>query len=280
MPRAARGVPRGCPGGDRRPCRPSRRGSRRRAWRRRSAGAAPRGPRRPRGARRPRWTRSAISRTGLIVPTAFDARPTATSRVRGPRASSRSSSRSVQSSGSMPTQRTTRSRSRAIASHGATLASWSMRVRTISSPGARLAPIARLSANVIVVMFGPKAISSGSVAPSRSATAARVPAMSCVGLGARREGAMGVRAAVREVVADRVQACVGDLRARGTVEPGDGHVAVSSREGREARPDRLDVIGRDVHAHRSGRISVRPLRRMPWRGVSDGVPCFQRRRDR
>ena len=101
-----------------------------------------------------------------------------------------------------------------------------------------------------------------------------------VGLGARREGAMGVRAAVREVVADRVQARVGDLRARGTVEPGDGHVAVSSREGREARPDRLDVIGRDVHAHRPGRISARPLRRMPWRGVSDGVPCCQRRRDR
>ena len=119
-----------------------------------------------------------ISRTGLIVPTAFDARPTATSRVRGPRASSRSSSRSVQSSGSTPTQRTTRSRSRAIASHGATFASWSMRVRMISSPGARLAPIARLSANVIVVMFGPKAISSGSVAPTRSATADRVPAMS------------------------------------------------------------------------------------------------------
>ena len=53
------------------------------------------------------------------------------------------------------------------------MASWSRRVTTISSPGAKVAPMARLSANVMVVMLGPKLTSSASVAPSRSAVATR-----------------------------------------------------------------------------------------------------------
>ena len=57
--------------------------------------------------------------------------------------------------------RTTRPRSRAIACHGPTFASWSRVVTTISSPGARAAPIDRLTWKVRVVMFGPNLISSG-----------------------------------------------------------------------------------------------------------------------
>ena len=80
----------------------------------------------------------------------------------------------VASSGRIPTQRTTRSCASATASQGATLASWSARVTTISSPGDRLAPMARLRAKASVVMLGPKLISSGSLTPSRSAMARRV----------------------------------------------------------------------------------------------------------
>ena len=61
----------------------------------------------------------------------------------------------------------------AASTHGVMLASWSRRVTTTSSPGRQVLAIARLSANVSVVMFDPKTISFGSVAPSRSAAATR-----------------------------------------------------------------------------------------------------------
>ena len=70
-------------GAARRTCRRSRPRSRRRRRGRRSRRAAPRGPRRRRRGPRPRWAAAAIRAIGLIVPTAFDAQPTATSRVRG-----------------------------------------------------------------------------------------------------------------------------------------------------------------------------------------------------
>ena len=60
---------------------------------------------------------------------------------------------------------------------GATLASWSSVVTTISSPERSSRPIARDSAKVRVVMLGPKKSSSGAQS-SRSAMAARAEAMS------------------------------------------------------------------------------------------------------
>ena len=63
--------------------------------------------------------------------------------------------------------------SRAASAHGVTLASWSSRLTMISSPAFQVRPNARLRASVSVVMFGPKAISSGSGVPSRSASALR-----------------------------------------------------------------------------------------------------------
>ena len=114
--------------------------------------------------------RSAISAIGLIVPTAFDAQPTATSRVRSLSTASRSSSRSVQSSSAGSQVRTTTSLSRAAAIHGSTFAWWSRPVTTISSPGRIAAAIERDMWKVIVVMFGPRVISSAST-PRRSAIA-------------------------------------------------------------------------------------------------------------
>ena len=69
---------------DRRTCRPSRRGSRSRTGRRRRARAARSGRHRRRPARRRRAPAVATAATSLIVPSAFDAAPMATSRVRGP----------------------------------------------------------------------------------------------------------------------------------------------------------------------------------------------------
>jgi hypothetical protein len=109
--------------------------------------------------------------TGLIVPTAFDASPTATILVRGPSDLSRSPRSRLQSS-RIPTQRIVTPRSSWSASHGATLASWSSRVTTISSPAFSVRPIARLTAKVRVVMFWPKATSSGPPALRKSAAPA------------------------------------------------------------------------------------------------------------
>jgi hypothetical protein len=63
-------------------------------------------------------------------------------------------------------------RSAAAISQGETLASWSRRVMMISSPGCQVRARARLKLKVRLVMFWPKAISSGR-ALSRSATACR-----------------------------------------------------------------------------------------------------------
>ena len=61
----------------------------------------------------------------------------------------------------MSAKRTTRSRSRASSSQGETLASWSSRVTTISSPAASSRPSVRVRAKLSVVMLAPKTTSSG-----------------------------------------------------------------------------------------------------------------------
>ncbi len=113
-----------------------------------------------------------MARTGGMVPTAFEASVTATSRVLGESTAPSSSRSRVQSSRRTPTQRTATPRSSASANQGATFASWSRRVTTSSSEGPSTRPMARLTANVMEVMLGPNEISPGSVAPRKSAAAA------------------------------------------------------------------------------------------------------------
>ncbi len=112
-----------------------------------------------------------------MVPTAFDACVTATSRVRAVSWRWRSVMSSVHSGTWMSTKRTVTPRSWS-ASQGETLASCSRRVTTISSPGFISRPIARLKAKVSVVMLGPKTISSGEAALRKSAVAWRTSAIS------------------------------------------------------------------------------------------------------
>ena len=88
-PRGARGGPTARRGAVRRPCTRSTPGSRPRARPRRWRDAVRRGPRPPRAARRRRGPASRWRGTGLMVPTALEARPTATSRGRPSRARSR-----------------------------------------------------------------------------------------------------------------------------------------------------------------------------------------------
>ena len=109
-----------------------------------------------------------------MVPTALEAWVTATSFVRCPIAASIESISSPQpDSGSKSTQRTVIPRSAAAMVHGVMLASWSSLVTTISSPSTHVRDNARLTENVKLVMFWPNAISSGDVAPKRSAIALR-----------------------------------------------------------------------------------------------------------
>ena len=115
--------------------------------------------------------RKTMSAARVIVPTAFEAQPNATSFVFGPRASSRDVRSSEASSGRMSTVLTVSPRSFASSSHGSTFAWWSRLVTTISSPGDSVAPIDRLRWSVSVVMLAPNLIDSGSAAPSRSAIA-------------------------------------------------------------------------------------------------------------
>ena len=120
----------------RRTCRPSRRGSRSRAPPRRRARAGRSGRRRRRRARRPRAPGRRRAGTSLIVPSAFDAAPIATSRVRGPIAGAEGVQVELARSrveGDAP--RTVTPRSCASARQGPTLAWWSSSVTTISSPG-------------------------------------------------------------------------------------------------------------------------------------------------
>src|SRR5262249_36390796 len=83
-----------------------------------------------------------ISTTGLIVPTMFEAYPTATTLVFEDSFRFKSSRSSVQSSSRMSTCRITTPFS-SSARHGATLPSWSSVVTTISSPTFSSRPIAR-----------------------------------------------------------------------------------------------------------------------------------------
>ena len=77
----------------------------------------------------------------------------------------------MQSSSRMSTTWTVAPRSLAIINQGVKLASWSRRVRTISSPGARRWARERESAKASEVMFWPKTISAPPLALSRSAIA-------------------------------------------------------------------------------------------------------------
>jgi hypothetical protein len=79
-------------------------------------------------------------------------------------------SSSVPGSGSA--KRTVAPARSAAISHGRTLASWSSRVQTISSPGASARPAAAEKLIVSAVMLGPNATPRGS-APSIRATASR-----------------------------------------------------------------------------------------------------------
>ena len=78
-----------------------------------------------------------------------------------------------------PDVTTTRSRSCAISSQGATPASWSRQETRISSPGLNSRAAVRDSAKLSVVMFAPKITSPGSQPRNRAAllsAAARISA--------------------------------------------------------------------------------------------------------
>jgi hypothetical protein len=103
----------------------------------------------------------------------------ATILVRGPMAASSASSSSVPSA-RIGARRTVSPWSRATSSQGATLASWSRSVTTISSPGSRVRATACASRKLSVVMLAPKAISSGRE-PVKSAAVRRASAITaCV----------------------------------------------------------------------------------------------------
>ena len=108
----------------------------------------------------------------LIVPVRLLAPPTQTSLVLSDRRSSsreRSNSNESRSNGN---HLISSPKSRANSTHGCTFASWSMRVRMISSPGCICRPIDLDRCSVMVVIFWPKIISSADGALSRSAFAA------------------------------------------------------------------------------------------------------------
>jgi hypothetical protein len=114
-----------------------------------------------------------MANTSLIVPTAFDARPTATSLVLSVIFSSRSPGSRVSVSGFTLIQRTFARLSAAARSQGSTFARWSSSVTTISEPESHVRASAREIAKVRVVMLAPKATSSAS-APRKSPAARRV----------------------------------------------------------------------------------------------------------
>ena len=196
--------------------------------------------------------------TGLMVPTALEARPTATRRVRGPSARSRSSRSSVQSSSRMPTQRTTRPRSSATRSQGATLASWSRRVTTISSPGCEGGPDGPAEGERDGRHVGPEAdlVRIGGTKQVGRGHADVVDEL--VGLEAGREGAPVVGVAGEEVVVDGAQAGVHDLRPGRSVEPGDRLPVGSGPAQRgKAGADGGDVpVSHGPESSRRGRRSV------------------------
>ena len=103
--------------------------------RRRPARAPRSGRRRPRRARRRSRASSATRCASVIVPTAFEAQTKATTRTRSSSFRSRSS-RSSRRSSVTSIQSTSKPRSAASSTHGATPPSWSRRVTRIRSPSA------------------------------------------------------------------------------------------------------------------------------------------------
>ena len=106
------------------------------------------------------------------VPVAFDAAVTATQRVRSESTASIADAGSASVSRSGSAQRTVAPARSAAITHGRTLASWSRRVTTTSSPGPSVRPTAAESRIVIAVIDGPKATPASS-APRSRATEAR-----------------------------------------------------------------------------------------------------------
>ena len=96
-----------------------------------------------------------------IVPTALDAAVTATQRVRCESTASTAAAGSSSVSRSGSAKRTCAPARAAAMSHGATLASWSRRVQTISSPGLSVRPMAAEKRMVSAVIDGPKTTPSG-----------------------------------------------------------------------------------------------------------------------
>jgi hypothetical protein len=110
-------------------------------------------------------------RTGLIVPTALDASPTATTRVRGPIARSRS--RQVQGAVVLADPDPA-DRDAALFLEGEPRGDVGVVVQPRDDDlvaGFSVRPIARLTAKVRVVMFWPNTTSSGPPAPRKSAAA-------------------------------------------------------------------------------------------------------------
>ena len=94
------------------------------------------------------------------MPIAFEAAVTAIQRVRSDSTASTAAAGSSRRSGSGSAMRTVAPARSAAISHGRTLASWSRRVQTISSPGPSVRPTAPENAIVSEVMLGPNATPS------------------------------------------------------------------------------------------------------------------------
>jgi hypothetical protein len=123
---------------------------------------------------------SEICRAGVIDPVALDASENATTRVRSPTSLASASRSSVASSVLIGAVLTISPWSLATASQGATFASWSSAVTTISSPGSNSRATACASRKFSVVMFAPNAISVAALPVSRPAAARAVASSSTV----------------------------------------------------------------------------------------------------
>src|ERR671917_445585 len=121
--------------------------------------------------------RRAMAATSGRVPIAELAAVTATSRVRGPSSSSYCQSGSSPVSMSTSAQRTPTPARTASSTHGRTLASWSSRLTTTSSPGRQVRASARATVQVSREGSGPRT-TPVDTPPTRSATAVRALATS------------------------------------------------------------------------------------------------------
>ncbi len=179
-----------------------------------------------------------MPRRSGIVPTALEAWVTATQRVRSVSTASRALAGSSSVSGSGSAKRTVAPARSAWMTHGRTLASWSRRVHTTSSPGASVRPTAPAKAIVSAVIEKPKTTSEGG-APSNA------PALGARGLD---ELVGGVRGGEHAAV---VRAAPGAHPAVHGLDRAVDHL----RAGRpvEPRPRRVGEAGEAlaVHARRS-----------------------------